>query len=473
MQNQIRRTGSSEPSHYLLLRVYKDLVDNTAAHPVEEKRWEVVLARMFSTSISPAANDVFARLASRQCHSRLPADPRAMKKRVLIISTSAGTGHVAAGTALQKAFQADPRVEEVRHEDALDFTNKLFRDFYSKLYETLIHTAPAFLGWFYKNSDEPWKNDAVRLRLDRLNTGPLITFIHDFEPDIIVCTHFMPAGIISHLIRNRKLDTHLSIVVTDFAFHAMWLSRAFHRYFVALDETKAHLEALGLPEKRITVSGIPIDPSFGENIDRAAVRRRYKLDPERTTLLVSAGALGVGPAEDVVTRLKQLEHEAQAIVICGKSDQLRKKIERMTRRDPNYRIIGFTDRMAELMKISDVFIGKPGGLTTSEALACGLPMVIVSPIPGQEERNSDFLLETGAAIKCNDLVLLTYKVDGLLDDNRRFRSMRSAAKSLGRPHAARVVADTLLGDETEPMRLTARKQEEIAQVAAGGAVASG
>jgi len=139
----------------------------------------------------------------------------------------------------------------------------------------------------------------------------------------------------------------------------------------------------------------------------------------------------------------------------------------------NYRIIGFTDRMAELMKISDVFIGKPGGLTTSEALACGLPMVIVSPIPGQEERNSDFLLETGAAIKCNDLVLLTYKVDGLLEDSRRLRSMRSAAKSLGRPRAARVVADTLLSEEIEPMRLTARKQEEIAQVAAGGAIESG
>src|SRR5215212_1771512 len=189
-----------------------------------------------------------------------------MTKRVLIISTSAGTGHVAAGTALEKAFRADRRAAEVRHEDALVFTNKLFRDFYSKLYETLIHTAPAVLGWFYNNSDEPWKTDAVRLRLDRLNTGPLIKFIQKLNPDIIVCTHFMPAGIISHLIRNRKLDAHLSIIVTDFAFHAMWLSRAFHRYFVALEETKAHLQALGLPPERITVSGIPIDPVFGEKL---------------------------------------------------------------------------------------------------------------------------------------------------------------------------------------------------------------
>src|SRR6185437_7730524 len=100
----------------------------------------------------------------------------------------------------------DPRAGEVRHEDALDFTNQLFRDFYSKLYETLIQTAPALLGWFYKNSDEPWKTDAVRLRLDRLNTGPLVKFIREFKPHVTVCTHFMPAGIISHLIRKRKLN---------------------------------------------------------------------------------------------------------------------------------------------------------------------------------------------------------------------------------------------------------------------------
>src|SRR3954470_378510 len=394
-----------------------------------------------------------------------------MSKRVLIISTSSGTGHVAAATALEKTFRADPRVGEVRHEDALEFTNKLFRDFYSKLYETLIQAAPALLGWFYKISDEPWKTDAVRLRLDRLNTGPLMRFIRDYDPDIIVCTHFMPAGIISHLIRNEKLDGHLSIVVTDFAFHAMWLSRAFHRYFVALDETKAHLEALGLPEERITVSGIPIDRSFSGRLDLAAVRRRYNLKPDRKTLLVSAGALGVGPAEEVVNRINQLEDKVQTIVVCGKSKELQSKLRRQLGRKPNYRVIGFTERMAELMQVADLFIGKPGGLTTSEALACGLPMVIVSPIPGQEERNSDFLLETGVAIKCNDLVLLPYKLDGLLHDRQRLRSMRSAAKSLGRPDAAKTVVNTLLRDQgAPPVRLNARKRQKIAEVAAGAVV---
>src|SRR5687767_6908652 len=114
------------------------------------------------------------------------------KKRVLIISTSAGTGHGRAGEALEKAFRADPRVGEVVHEDALKYTNKLFRDFYSTLYTKLIKNAPTLLGYFYRSSDEPWKNDAVRLQFDRLNTRPLVKFIQDFDPHITVCTHFMP-----------------------------------------------------------------------------------------------------------------------------------------------------------------------------------------------------------------------------------------------------------------------------------------
>ena len=219
-----------------------------------------------------------------------------MKKRVLIISTSAGTGHVRAGEALTKVFEEHPNVSEVVHSDALDFTNKLFRDFYSKLYARLIRNAPEFLGWWYKESDEPWKTDGMRLMLDRLNTGPLVKFIRQFNPHITVCTHFMPAGIISHLIAKNLLDAHLSIVVTDLDFHAMWLSRMFHRYFVAIEETRVHLEELGLPKDRITVSGIPIDPEFGIPIDRVAARLDFGLHPTRPTLLLSAGALGVGPA---------------------------------------------------------------------------------------------------------------------------------------------------------------------------------
>ena len=390
------------------------------------------------------------------------------KKRVLIISASAGTGHTRAAQALEKTFEKDSRVEKVVHKDALEYTNKLFRDFYSKLYTHMVRSAPDFLGWWYKTSDEPWKTDTMRLRLDRLNTGPLVKFIHDFDPHITVCTHFMPAGIISHLIRTQELKAHLSIVVTDFDFHAMWLSRTFHRYFVAIDETRAHLETLGLPSERITVSGIPIDPVFSEPVDRRKVLAGHGLDPEKTTLLLSAGALGVGPAEFVLQRLLQLRHDVQALVVCGRSEKLVERAAEIARDSPQFRILGYTDKMHELMKASDLFIGKPGGLTTAEALTCGLPMVIVSPIPGQEERNSDHLLEDGVAVKCNEMTTIPFKIDRLLDDPARLAAMRQNALRLARPHAAKTVVDTLLDDQlSPPLKINAEERDAIALAATG------
>jgi len=399
-------------------------------------------------------------LEVRFCYISFPE--LTMKKRVLIISTSAGTGHVRAGEALTKVFEEHPMVGEVVHSDALDFTNKVFRDFYSKLYARLVQTAPEFLGWWYKQSDEPWKTDGMRLMLDRLNTGPLVKFIRHFNPHITVCTHFMPAGIISHLIAKSLLDAHLSIVVTDLDFHAMWLSRVFHRYFVAIEETKVHLEELGLPKERITVSGIPIDPEFATPIDRVATRFEYGLHPTRPTMLLSAGALGAGPAEFVVERLKNLRSKAQTIVVCGRSPETRDRVLQLVGpNNVNFKVFGYTTRMPDLMKISDLFIGKPGGLTTAEALACGLPMVIVSPIPGQEERNSDHLLEEGVAVKCNEMTTIPYKIDTLLDDPIRVEEMRRKAFALSRPDAARTIVRTLVADEVSALEMTDDEAEAI------------
>ncbi len=389
------------------------------------------------------------------------------QKKVLILSASAGTGHLKAAEALEKTFRADQRVTEVRNIDALESTNKLFRDFYSTLYTKLVQSAPDFLGWWYKTSDEPWRTDAARHAIDRLNTGPLVRAIKSFAPDITVCTHFMPAGIISHLIAKGQLNAHLSIVVTDFDFHMMWLSRAFHRYFVAIDETKAHLEMLGFPPERLTVSGIPIDPVFLEDVDAAAIRNELGLDPARTTLLISAGALGVSPAEFVVAQLDQLQHDVQAIVICGSDKSMFERIQRSMSPSVKARsvVLGFTDRMHALMKSADLFIGKPGGLTTSEALSCGLPMAIISPIPGQEERNSDHLLEQGVAIKCNELATAAFKINRLLGNPERLQQMQTSARQLARPHAAHSIVDTLLTDQLPPIALDRRQREAISEAA--------
>jgi processive 1,2-diacylglycerol beta-glucosyltransferase len=396
-----------------------------------------------------------------------------MKQRILILSASAGSGHVTAARALEKVFAKSPDVESVVHKDALEFTNQAFRDFYSELYLTLVKRSPHFVGWWYDESDEPWRTDQVRGMMDRINLQPLTRFILEFQPHRVVCTHYLPAGLVAYLMEKQQIDTHLSIVTTDYDFHSQWLSKRFNRYFVAIEQTRAHLVALGIPEERVTVSGIPVDPAFSEPIDRAAVLARYRLDDDRPILMLSAGAVGGGPVRATVEQLMLLRHDAQCIVICGRNAALRSEIEALVvSQAEKFRILGFTADMPSLMQIATLFIGKPGGLAASEAMAAGVPMVINSPIPGQEERNSDHLLENGAAIKTNDMTIVAYKIGRLLDDPERLRRMRENTHRLGRPDAARTIVDTLLDRApAPPIEISREHQQRMVEVIRGVNVA--
>jgi processive 1,2-diacylglycerol beta-glucosyltransferase len=368
-----------------------------------------------------------------------------MFDKVLLLSASAGNGHVRAAQALERAFQLTGAAREVRHVDTLDYTNALFRRLYSKAYLDLVNNAPDLLGWLYDQLDTPWQNERRRLALDRLNTRPFVKMVREYQPDMIVCTHFLPAEIVSWLKAKGNLNCRQAVVVTDFDVHAMWLCHHYEQYFVALDETRAHLEALGLPPEKITASGIPIDPLFAEPKDKAAMRAKHGLAQDLTTILVSAGGFGVGPMEHLLEGLRQMRHAAQVVALCGKNEELKKKIARLPP-SGNVRIrpIGFTTEMDEFMSAADLVLGKPGGLTTCEALAKGLVFVIVNPIPGQEERNSDHLLEEGVAIRCNNLPVLGYKIDRLLDDPARFAARQANSRRLARPHAAREIVEKLL-----------------------------
>jgi processive 1,2-diacylglycerol beta-glucosyltransferase len=396
-----------------------------------------------------------------------------MKPRILILSTSAGAGHVAAARALEQVFARSADIEEVIHKDALEFTNQTFRDFYSELYLTLVKRSPHFVGWWYDESDEPWRTDQVRSAMDRINLQPLSKFILEYQPHRVVCTHFLPAGVVAYLMEKQQLDTHLSIVTTDYDFHSQWLSKLFNRYFVAIEQTKAHLVALGIPEERVTVSGIPIDPAFGEPLDRAAVLSKYRLDGQVPMLVFSAGAVGGGPVRAIVEQLMLLEHDAQCIVICGRNVEMRREIEALVvSQAEKFRILGFSADMPNLMRVATLFIGKPGGLTASEAMAAGVPMVISSPIPGQEERNSDHLLENGAAIKINDLTTVAFKLDLLLDDPDRLRQMRENTRRLGRPDAAQTIVDALLERApAPPIEISKEHQQRMVEVVRGVNVA--
>lgn len=394
-----------------------------------------------------------------------------MSKRVLILSASVGSGHVKAADALARTMRERPDVEEVLSDDSLDHTNVLHKQLYSKLYAKLSTMLPEFLGWWYVSSDDPWVSDRGRLALDLPQALPLINLVKEFRPDIILCTHFMPAGVISWLIGNGKLDAKLGIVVTDFHFHAFWITRAFDWYFVAQEEDKIHMEGLGLPGDHIKVTGIPVEPEFEKPVDAAAVLTRHGLNPHRPTLLVAGGTLGLSPATAVVRRLLQLNSDFQAIVVCGRNDELKNEVDRLVRdRARDFRVFGYTKEMADFMGASTILLSKPGGMTTAEALARGLPMVILDPIGGQEERNSDVLLEAGAAVKCTEVTVVAHKLQKLLDNPERIRRMSENARSLGRPTAARDITRIVMeSPDCKPALISKLREKALRKrIAAAG-----
>jgi processive 1,2-diacylglycerol beta-glucosyltransferase len=372
------------------------------------------------------------------------------KARVLLLSASSGAGHVRAAEALEKAFAArgDCAVE---HIDTIHYVSKLFQRAYDKTYISMVRRAPELMGVLYERTDQPWHHSRRRLAMDRLNTGPMIRLLKRVQPDLCVCTHFLAAEIVAWLIAKRKLRARNAIVVTDYDVHAMWLCRTVDRYYVAIDEAAEYLARIGVPSEKLRVTGIPVDPLFAKPLDRGEARRALGLDSGAVMILISAGGYGVGPVEKLVNGLLALEKPWQVVAIAGKAEKARKRLEEISRHAgklssgaPRLVPIGFTRDMDKYMAAADLLVGKAGGLTTSEALARVLPMALIEPIPGQEERNADHLLEAGAAIRCNNLPAAPWKIARLLDDPARLAEMRDAARAMGKPGAAAAIAEDAL-----------------------------
>lgn len=371
--------------------------------------------------------------------------------RVLILSASSGAGHVRAAQALERAFQMRGGCH-VEHVDAIDYVSKLFQRLYDDAYIALVRRAPNLMGLLYDRLDQPWRHPRRRLALDRLNTQPMIRMLKRVQPDLCIATHFLPAEILAWLIAKKKLRARNAIVVTDYDVHAMWLCRTVDRYYVAIQESAEYLAGIGVPRQKLRVTGIPIDPLFECPADRSEVRRKFGLAPDSSVLLISAGGYGIGPVEQLVRDLLALNRPWQIVAIAGKAEKLKRRLDELSKAAGKLSggkdrlvAVGFTKEIDQYMAAADVLVGKAGGLTTSEALACALPMVLIDPIPGQEERNADHLLEAGAAIRCNNLPAAAWKIAALLDHPEKLHAMSEAAVVMARPAAARTIVEDALG----------------------------
>ncbi len=371
-------------------------------------------------------------------------------KKILILSVSAGAGHARAAEAIRAHAALHDVTSTVVHLDVMDYATAAFRKIYTDFYIKLVNKAPTLWGYLYNFSNEA-KHDSnieqLRRCLERWNAKALLQAMADFLPDAIICTHFLPAEMLARLIARRELTCPVWVQVTDFDLHRMWVHEGMTGYFAANEEVAFRMRAQGIAAERIHVTGIPIMPAFAQNLVRAVCAQELGLDPNQLTLMVMGGGAGLGNMDVLAEHLLRMKSDDgrteagfQLIVLAGKNTQSLHALQHLAKQYPRRLFpCGFTTQVERLMVCADLVITKPGGLTTSECLAMGLPMIVNAPIPGQEERNADYVMEQGAALKAVDRLALEFRVRELITHPDKLKTMRIQAQGLGRPYAAQAV----------------------------------
>ncbi len=375
--------------------------------------------------------------------------------KIAVLSVSAGAGHVRAAQALEKwaleKWPAQKQNCEVIHLDLMSLVPKLFKKVYAESYISMVESMPALWGYLYDKTDQE-KFDSlsakIRRTVERLNTSKFEKFLKQTKPTHIICTHFLPAQLLSRMIYKKEINTPVWVVITDFDVHNFWVQPHLRGYFVASDEVAFRLEEKGISRDCITVSGIPIAPVFSENLQRETCATEFGINSTHKTILLMSGGVGLGGTEKLAARLLAADPSFQIIALAGRNQELLNDLAAVAAQFPGRMFpIPFTTKVERLMCCSDVAVTKPGGLTTSECLALSLPMIIVSPIPGQEERNADYLLEHGAALKAVDAAGVIYRLSQLFTHPEQLTQLKARAKLLGKPEAAANILSKVLNQE--------------------------
>jgi processive 1,2-diacylglycerol beta-glucosyltransferase len=368
-----------------------------------------------------------------------------MAAKILVLSAAVGAGHLRAAQAVELALRELAPDAEVRNVDVLTLTNAAFRKVYGEAYLDLVNKAPRVLGFFYDLLDRPRKpaskRDRLRLAAQKMNLSKLCDLLECQRWDVVVNTHFLPPEIIRELKRKGTLRLPQVTVVTDFDAHGLWVNDPLDQYCAATREAGAYLEALGVPADHVTVTGIPIHPVFAKPRSRAECLKNHGLLGDRPVVLQLAGGFGVGPIEKLFRAICSIEKPLEVVVVAGRNEKVKQQLAEVeVPARHRAKVMGFTDKIDELMAAADVVVSKPGGLTSSEVLARGAALAIVNPIPGQESRNSDYLLEHGAAIKINNAATLPLKLGELIGDGKRLEALKRSARKIAKPQAAYDVA---------------------------------
>ncbi len=372
-----------------------------------------------------------------------------MSDEVLILQASCGGGHAAAARAVAKGFaQLEPGVP-VRVVDALDFMTPGFRRTYLRSFELSVAYTPSFYGAFFsltRDVDRSPVARAARALYNRTHGQPLLELLRAASPRAVVCTHFLPLEMALRERARGGLDAPVYAVVTDYVAHGLWRQPRAELTFCPPGRAKLDLRRGGVPTRRVIASGIPVDPACGDPYEAATAKRLAGLAPDRPTVVLLAGAAGMGPLVAVLTRTaRALAGAADLVVVCGRNEALRAEVARAARGLPGRIVVrGFVSPVLDLLRGADVVVTKPGGLTTSECLALGKPTVFYEAAPGQESANAAHVVALGGGVLGGDPAGTARATVALVRDSAARGALAAAARRGARPHAALEVAGRVL-----------------------------
>ena len=367
--------------------------------------------------------------------------------RILILSASVGAGHVRAGNAIKGSLETLLPNATIKHIDVLETTNKVFRKIYSDGYFAMVKHFPHWIRKIYDKLDNAADNSIdkkVRIALYRANFKKLIAILKE-DWDIVINTHFLAPELISYLQQHDEQLSNLSqiSVITDFDVHKLWFNGTNQSYFVSNTEARNYLISLGVLADNVHATGIPIDPVFTKKKDYDICLKKHGFVDNLPIVLMIGSRIDSDSNLKIYESLQKVKTPIQLCVIAGKDAKFKSDLESIKKHHFT-KIIGFTHEIDELMTIADVVITKPGGLTSSELLVKGCPMIIINPIPGQEEHNTQYLLQNGCAIKPFHPETISSELERLLLDKSALKNMKISSKRHGKPYSARHVVEKCL-----------------------------
>lgn len=362
----------------------------------------------------------------------------------MFLSASVGEGHTAAAQAVSSALLERRPYAKCEVVDSYRYASNVFHRVASNGYIGIVKMLPQLYKYVYDQAERATKVSAFKTWLHHYTAVNLRQFVAELKPDVVVCTHAFPCGVMSEYKREFADAPPVVGVVTDFVVHPFWIHRNIDKYAVATAAMRQTLVSRGVLPQRVMVTGIPIDCRFARSTTKRRARQLIGVPADTTTILLMGGGLGIGPLEKALVAIDRLDHAVQTVVVVGKNKALERRLHDVAKQlHHRITIVGFIQNVYDYMRAADVLVSKPGGMTSSEALVAELPFIMLRPLPGQEERNTRYLEDRGVGIRVERSSELTGALAKLLASPALLERMRRNARGLAHPEAAATVAGVI------------------------------